>query len=197
MSDLITEIYKDGRYKSICKQIAKRKEQAEELHSTFILRLLEMKEKQKQFLQSMKQDGTLEVYCIGIINNVWHDRNRVKCYEVGSTSPLFQYTSTFEIPHTYNEEEGISPEEFFSEPTDDYDDSIDHLSIKAREIIERDCDNPQVETMYKARVFKYSYIEFDNPDQFAKKVGIPRASVRHTCYQYRHYLNEEIKKIKE
>lgn len=193
MNELVIKIYNDGRYKSVCKDIAKRKELAEELHSTFILSVLEMKPEQKTFLQTLSDSGNLEVYCIGIINRIWNNRNRVKSYEKGSTSPLFDYSSTLDIKVNYGDsEDSLSPEEFFSKPTEDYNINIDYISNEARELIERECDSPNMARMYKARVFKYSYIENANPDQFSKKVKIPRASIRATCYQFRDFLKQNL-----
>jgi hypothetical protein len=194
VSQLVTEIYLDGRYKSICKQIAKRPDKAEELHSTFILALLEMKEPQQAFLVKMKEASTLEVYCVGIINRIWNSRNRVKSYENGSTSPLFDYSSTLDITPFYGEsDESVSPDSFFA-PSEEYDLNVDYISKEARKIIDKECDSPVLADMYKARVFKYSYIVHDNPDQFAKSVKIPRASIRSTCYKFRDYLKEKLNK---
>ena len=200
MKDLIIEIYKDDRYKALCKKIAKRSELAEELHSTFILNLLESKHDN---LLKAKNEGYFEVYLIGIINRIWNSRSRVKSYETGKTSPLFEYSSTFDISHRYNSSDAadgdkecfnrIDPQEFFSKPDEPYDISIDYVSEKAKEIIEKECDHNDINRMYKARVFKYSYIVHKNPDQFAKKIDIPRASIRYTCKQFQKFLCDKLK----
>lgn len=194
VNDLITEIYKDGRYKSICKRITKNQVRAEELHSTFILSLLEMGQEQQEFLKSLKAVGNLEVYCVGIINRLWNNRNRIKTHKA-ETNPLFEYTSTFEVPITYNEDGGIDPD-FFSKPDEPYKIEIDYISKEAQQIIDAECDHPDINRMYPARVFKYSYTIYQNPDQFAKAINIPRASIRYTCYKFRDYLNSKLKCLK-
>lgn len=145
----------------------------------------------------MKDSNTLEVYCVGIINNLWSRKNRGHGYKIGTTSPLFEYTSTFDITSVYNkdDEEWQSPEEFFSKPSEEYDIRIDYLSKRANEIIERECNHNDIERYYRAKVFKYSYTVCDNPNQLSKETGIPKCSVWYTCKKFAKELKEELKKL--
>lgn len=174
-------IARDGRYKSICKGLAKKDHLTDELLSEFYLAICEMSEDD---LIKAQDGGYLEVYCVGIINNIWNVGNRLKIKKNvnGKTSPFFDYAN-------YSVESPV----FVSTQT--YDIKTDYLYLKAVEKIKEDNLSPEREKMYKSRVFHYSVNEFKNPRQFAKHSKIPYGAVFKTYKQYKEYLKEYLKKF--
>lgn len=190
--EIATQIYSDNRYKSVCRGLAKKPHLAKDLHSEFILAVLEIKDNR---LIDAKEGGYLEVFCIGIINSIWKNRNRVKSYVVGTTSPLFEFTSTLE-----------TTEDYFDAPEPNYNYKLDSFSKEVSKIISEDINSSDQDTMYNARVFYYSYnkqlpdvkednvklkIEIDNPKQYAELSKIPYPTVIKSC----NLVKEKLRKL--
>lgn len=174
--EIVEKIYKREDYKSLCKSLARKPHLAEELHSTFILELLEIKDDR---LIKAEQEGYLDTYCVGIIHHVWNKRNRVKTYIVGHTSPLFEYSSTLETTKDY-----------FHQPDEPYEFEYDYVKKEVEEIIQKDWDNPNKSKMYSARVFYYSHLKYNGPGEFSEKSGIPYMAVWQTCRRYKKVLRK-------
>ena len=178
----ITEqIARDGRYKSICKTLAKRPHLTDELYSEFLLAICEM---QTNDLESARDGGYLEVYCVGIINNIWNVGNRLKIKKNvnGKTSPFFDYSD-------YSVESPI----YINTPS--YDAKIDYLYEKAVDKIATDNLSLNRDTMYKSRVFNYSVNEFKNTKQFAESSGIPYGAASKSFRQYREMIKKYLKEL--
>lgn len=178
--EIAEKIFKDGNYKALCRSIAKKAHIAEELHSEFIMLLLETKDNR---LIEASEGGYLDVYCVGMIRHLWARRRRAKSYVIGTTSPLFEYSST------YDAERGIDKNMF----TSDYNVSYDYVSKEVMNRIREDMDSDKKDVMYKSRVFYYSHFKYKNPMRFAKKSGIPYRAVIDTYNAYKKKLNELFK----
>lgn len=173
--NLKEQIARDGRYKSICKGLAKRPHMVDELYSEFLLAVCEL---DISVLENAKEEGYLEVYCVGMINNIWNkgtNQITIKKNANGKTSPFFEY-SKFAVENPI----------FTSTPT--YDHSIDYKFKKAKEIIKNDIISPDRETMYKSRIFYYSVDVYDNPRQLSKKTGITYRAILSSFKDYKEKL---------
>lgn len=181
--EIVEEIFKTGKYKALCVTIAKKSHLAEELYSEFLKALLEIKD---SGLQDAHKGGYLDFFCVRVIKNIWGTKDRVKAYSMGTTSPLFEFTSTYEGRE----------EEMFSEPvpSEPYNIKIDYISNEVKRIIKKEFDNADKDKMYAARVFHYSYIENKNPVEFSKKSGIPYWAVIKTCDKMKKYLKKKLGK---
>lgn len=185
--EIIELIYKDDSYRGLCKKLAGKDHLAKDLHQEFALALLEINDDRliRAYTgEDNEGQSYLNVFCVGIINNIWGKRNRVKTYTVGTTSPLFEYTSTFERPN---------PDREFALSTPTYNIRADYVSTKAEELVKKDWDHPDKNEMYKARVFYYSYFQYKNPKQFSDTSGIPYSTVIKTCNHWRSKLRKMLK----
>jgi hypothetical protein len=167
------------KYKAICRTIAKREHLADDLYQEFILRLLEQSDSK---VNEAHEQGYLEWYCISIINSIWNQRNRIKTYTVGKTSPLFEYSNV------------IDTEFSFTQPTPTYDVDFDYTQERALDIIKSEYDSPNNELMYTARVFFHSNYTFKNTRKFAEKSTIGYRSLIKTCTKYKKMLIDKLKK---
>lgn len=178
MKAVLTEIISDNRYKSICRQVATSKHLADDLYQEFILSILETEQSK---LSAAKDGGYLEVFCVGVINNIWGKRNRAKSYVVGKTSPLFEYCNTIEVDDVNR----------FIKPSDGYNIRYDYVSKEIEKHIKEQMNSTDKDTMYNSRVFYYSNFTYKNPMQFSKKSKIPYQAVIATCRKYRKYLEDK------
>lgn len=180
--ELVEAIYRDKRYFSICRKLTKSQERAEDLHSEFILKLLEIKDEK---LIKAKGGGYLEIYLIETINNLWNNRDRIKSYKNGTTSPLFTYSSTSDIEV-----------EYLAEMDDEYDYESDIQLKQAEdrviEKIEQDINSSDINVMYESRVFNYSYRVFKNPRQFSDKSKIAYTTIIMSNHRYGEKLKKHI-----
>lgn len=197
-SEIINDLTKDGRFKSICKSIAKKPYLADDLYQEFFLALCEIKDDR---LVVAKTEGYLEVLCVGIINNIWGKRYRVKKREIGDTHPLHElcnshipvlfgrpkydmYDETYcgELPKGAILEERLMVEEH----------KIDFDEEKAKELIQQSMDSDDQNERFNSRVFYYSRFKYKSPLQFHKHSGIP---ARVCYYAYNNYKEQLIKKL--
>lgn len=189
-NQLAEQIFRGGKYKALCLKLTNgNKEKAEELHSEFIHSILETKDPIDQ-----RDNMFVDVFCVGIIHNIWNKRSRHKLYENGKTSPLFQYSSTYEIPVQYTDEgECRVFEEIFSKPQCDYDVSIDYTYQKVERFIEKEIEHPDPNRMYKARIFKYAVCESQNVAEFARSSKINYFAIRKAINQFKTSVQKFIK----
>ena len=184
--EYVEHIFKTEKFKGLCIQKAKHKYLADDLHSEFIEALLNSEE---AFNKAYKE-GYIDVYCVGIIHNIWGKKDRVKIHYDGKTSPLFNYSSTLEIPESEDNEVYL---EYFKEPTQEPCISYDYKYIEktATNILEREVNHPNNDRMYKARVFYYSTYVYKSPSEFSKRSGIPYMNVYMTWKRFK----EQFKKV--
>lgn len=197
---MVANIFKTSKFIPACARYAKNKVLQEELHSEFIKVLLE----QPEDTLKAYEGGYFDVHCISIINNIWGKKDRHK-RTVGQTSPLFVYSSTFEVPVSKNED-GLAEEEYFSIPQPDYDCSVDYSYLKAKDVIEKEFFHENKERMYKARVFYYSqpipfikkdekefYPTFGSPTEYSRRSGIQFTNVYMTYKRFKDFIKEKLK----
>lgn len=214
--NLIDKIVKDGRYKSICKGLVGNKRHlADDLYQESMMAILELKDDR---LFRADAEGRLEVFIVGLINNIWHNRNRAKSYGCGSTSPLMEYSSTFNIESLNGRVAGLykdtseiitndtfdsnkSIRRVISQTSLDYNPKIDQVFEATKKIVREDCHSNETKVWYPARVYNYSsndiaglnVVAFDNPRQFAKDSKIPYSSVYKTYCLYKQSLQQRLK----
>ena len=181
--EIINEIYSFGKYKSICKGLAKNPLLSEELHSEFIKEICEPINELK--LIKAKTGGYLVIYCVGIINNIWNNRHRVKCYQNGTTSPLFEFSNG-----------EISDSDFLTE-SPDYNYVLDTQYKEALKIIDKERKNPDMSKWYEANVFYQSTLVCKNQRQLALKTGITEMAISNAYRSFAKKLKNEILKIQE
>lgn len=88
--EIIQKIIQDEKYKGICKKVSNYSYLWEDLLQEF--RLIIIGPNKKESLEQAKKENYLEIYCYGIIKNLWLKRNRVKTTKTGQTNPLYQIT---------------------------------------------------------------------------------------------------------
>ncbi len=120
------------------------------------------------------------MFCVGVISNIWSNRNRVKTTDKGKTSPLFVQTI-------------VNPIEFVS--TNDFTYDYQYISKEVKTFIQKEMNDSNNNTWYKSRVFYNSYLVYKNPKQFSEDVKIPYISVIKTCNQYKEKLKKKFKNI--
>lgn len=213
--DLINIIVNDKRYKSICKSIVKRQTHlADDLYQEAMLAIIENKDDR---LMNAYNQSRLEVFIVGILNNIWNMRGRSKSYINGQTSNLMEYSSGFNI-NSLQEKLNVNSEHFEVSPFDynpivrrvinreslDYDPKADHVFMAAKEIIKKDCESNDKVVRYKARVYNYSNNNiaglevgksYKNARQFSKTIEIPYSAIHRTCSEYKSYLNKQLKHL--
>lgn len=201
---IVEKIYKSGNFRGLCVKIAKHQDLADDLYSEFLKSLLEMAPEK---LEEVSKQDYFNVFCVGIINNIWGMRDRVKTYKVGTTSPLYKYSSSFETVKTtyivssdggkkklgyeyYEEDKEVHD---VIDVTEDYDFTIDYKSKDMEDILLNEWNNENRDKMFQARVFYYSYIEHKNPKQFSKKTGIPYYVVINAINRMKETLRKKLK----
>jgi hypothetical protein len=198
-AEIAEKIFKEGKYKALCRKITSNQTLAEELHSEFILQILEDGDRM------LDEAKNFDFYCVGVIHNIWGKKDRYRITK-GETSPLFQYSSTIDVKVKYNSEElDCSPEEYFSKPEPDYNIEFDYHIEKAKEIIKEDFFSSDINQLYKARTYYYSQpVEFikngqgesykvsGNKKQYSKLSKISYGNVVMTCKRYAEELKKKI-----
>jgi hypothetical protein len=188
-TEVINTIIHDDRYKSVCKRTAKKPHLSDDLYQEFILSVLEIKDDR---LIRAKQGNYLEVFCISIINNIWSNRHRVRM-TIGKTNPLYEYSNSVDVSENlFTKDESLN-----------YD--IDFLCTKVHKQIAKDITSSDIDTVFRSRVFYYSYsqmlpelagvkvkIPIKNPRQYSEKVKIPYINIIKICNAYKHKLKKLI-----
>lgn len=180
---------------SICKQIAKRPHLADDLYQEFFLSLLEIKDER---LVEAYNGGYLEVLCVGIINNIWGKRDRVKTYVNGRTSPLYETRGVLIINGKESEDSdydnwgGFILAERLVDETPEYDFKRDIDETILHHIIDKYKESVNQDERFISRVFWYSKFKYKNVGQFAKESGIPRGVCYAAYKRFKQKIKEEI-----
>lgn len=182
INEYVEAIFREGRFKNLCKKIAKDPEKAEELHSEFIFKLLNEGDEILETAQN------IDNYCVAIIYNIWKDKDKIKI-TTGKTSPLFQYSSTLDVDVSYNFE-GENDFEYF-EP---YNEEIDYKYELVNKIIEREKESPNIKRMYQATIYQEAHKEHRGIKKFSENIKIPYFSVRKTIKEFKEILKTELEK---
>lgn len=120
--------------------------------------MLEIKDER---LVDAEREKYLDVFCVGIIRNIWGRRFDFKRYEKGKTSPLFDFVNvSVEIQDEQDDSES-------------YDPSREYKDVELHEFIERHKESGDENDRFRARVFYYSKFKFKNVRQFSKATQIP------------------------
>lgn len=207
---LIEIIAKDKSYLPLCQRIVKRSYSrdciAEDLYQETMLAVCSVQDNR---LINAYNDGYLQVFVVGIINNIWNKRKAIKYHIDGSTSPLFDYSSTIESDWSFHDKDNnklnLFDRRFISDISLDYNPDIDMLFTATKKIIKADCNSEKMCIRYKARVYNHSNNNianldctesFNNSRQFAKYIGINYPAIRKTCNQYLKILTDKLTKLK-
>lgn len=201
-SEIIEKLSRDGRFKSICKKIAKKPDMADELYQEFFLAICETADSR---LVEADTGGFLEVLCVGIINNIWGKRHRVKTYEKGSTHPLHEicnYTACIVREDNLDERDGRKHYRVFEQHLPggeefDLDKAMKHERARdfVRELIEVNKESDDQSQRFRARVCEYSNLVYKNPRQFSRISGIPYRVCREANNQFKQYIIKQINDI--
>jgi hypothetical protein len=156
---------------------------ADELYQEFFLSLCEINDNR---LVEAKAGGYLEVLCVGVINNIWGKRFRVKTYANGSTNPLYDMSCNMiqivqvDVSEDFDSRLArgarVMPE--MAIPSHDtYDHDKDRRTQRAteqvKELIELAKNSENETERFRARVFDYSRSIYKNTRQFSKASKIP------------------------
>lgn len=178
---------------AICIKTARLQDRADDLYQEFFLALCEIKDNR---LIEAYEGNYLPYFCYGIICNLWSNKDRVKRYENGRTSPL-HYISDINL--TFSQSQNISddlheydfnPFESLSSDDEEYNHDIDELNEKALKQVEQDRQSEDRDIHFRANVFYYSYFKNKNPREFHKKTGIPYHVVLESYNKYKERLNQ-------
>lgn len=191
----------DRRFNSICNKVARKPHLAEDLYQEFFLSLCEIKDER---LVKAKVEGYLEVLCVGIINNIWGKRYRVKTYENGTTSPMYELVEAHKpienliLPdHLDHLHKGHVLEEHLEHTNEEYDEALDISNEKTMEqikkIVEQKMDSSDISERFRARVWFYSNFKYKNPRQFSICAKIPYRVSREAHHAFRESLKKELK----
>lgn len=108
---------------------------------------------------------------MGVINNIWGKRYRVKMRDVGQTNPLHEHCNTMlTISH---EEEEKKENILESRLVDDSDLYKENDPEEVKKALEKSMNSADPSERFRARVFYYSIFKYKNPRQFAINSGIP------------------------
>jgi DNA-directed RNA polymerase specialized sigma24 family protein len=184
---IIEELAKQPKYKSICIKIAVRQDLADDLYQEFFLSLLNIKDDRLTLAYEGKY---LEVFCYGIIHNIWSMRGRCKKYENGSTSPLYNATDNIYNLDMFEDIEVLD----HLDPHTALE-LLEEADISKEDIIkqvEKDKTSTDRTTMFRAHVFYQSMFNFKNPRKFAEVSNIPYRVVLHSFNEYKSHLNKQL-----
>ena len=180
------ELAETRQFYPLCKKYAKRDWKADELHQMFLLKLCEIKQSE---LHEAKEGGYLDWFCFDVIRQIWCNKDRVKCYEKGSTSDLYEFTGNIEVK-----------EEGYIEEAPEYLDNRGALNV-----IQEDINSNDIYLNFKARVFAYSIgMRIDNgvvsfggkfrsQRAFTKETGIPNTTAHKAFNDYKQHLRSKLK----
>lgn len=140
-------------------------------------------------------EGRLEIFIVGMINNIWGKRGRFKQHEDGSTSPLMVYSNTYNIESEERKQ--------INQMSLDYNHKADSIWDATKTILKNECESNDMKIRYPARVYNYSNNNiaglnikaFSNARQFAESSGIPYSAVWKTCNEYKKDLKDKLKNI--
>lgn len=153
----------------------------------------------------------MEVLCVGIINNIWGKRGRVKTYENGSTSPLYEicnWTKTIVNQDGVNEQgneientnSAMQIRENRIAAHDPPDTTKLIMSDRAQEfvqdLIDRAKESENESDRFKARVFEYSTFTYKDPRKFSKASGIPYYVCWKATSDFKKLLQQRINDIR-
>ena len=170
-------IFREGSYKDLCKKLAG--DLADDLHSEFIEAIL----KGGEGLDSAQREGYLNVYCVGIIHNIWGKRGRHRQQGNSETSPLFVYSSTLDL---------TAPIDYYIK-SEDYNYDYDYKYTKASEILESEKNHEDPLRMYQASVFYYSNYKYKSMSEFSKESGISYKNIVLSCKEFKNRLKKKLK----
>lgn len=146
-----------------------------------------------------KNGGYLEVYCVGIINNIWKKRGRVKTYKNGSTSPLYEgnYIPILNKEEDDNEaqikdEKHYLSEEVIPDESVEYDISRDIDEVLLHNLIDKYKESNDINDRFASRVFYYSKFKYKNVRQFAINSRIPYGVCLRAFESFKEKVKEEM-----
>lgn len=172
-SEVVEIIYNDNSFRGLCKNIAKREMIAQELHSEFILELLETKDNR---LVDAYNDGSIKFLCVYIIKAIWSKRGKVKTTNGGKTNPLHEVCNYGLSIEDHNDIEA-EPEEIEVSRTVFQQNKHKVTVEKIKEIIENERQSENSSDRFKASVYYHSTFTFKNPKQFHYHSKIPYQGV--------------------
>lgn len=182
---------------AICKQIAKRPHLADDLYQEFFLSLCEIKDDR---LSNASDGGYLEVFCYGIISNIWGKRHRVKSYKTGSTSPLYELHNNAKrilrddgewMDVSKRSRESAIREDHLSDNRE-YDFNRDINEAMLHHIIEKYKESPKIDDRFRSRVFYYSRFKYKSVREFADASGIPHRTCARAFKSFKQTIKEEL-----
>lgn len=153
---------------------------ADELYQEFFLALCETTDNR---LIEAHAGGWLEVLCVGIINNIWGKRGRVKTYVNGQTSPLYEL-GNWTTHIKYEERDWQGEDKYPNEVVEshipggeefDFDKAMrqEKARTQIKEMIEQAKESNNKDERFRARVFEYSTFTYKDPRKFSKASNIP------------------------
>lgn len=196
-SEIIESLSKDNRFKSICKKTAKKPHLADDLYQEFFLSLLEIKDDR---LIEAKERGYLEVLCVSIISHIWGKRYRVKTYQKGSTSTLYEMCNFHKHIGVEERSDGKGnenrthevSEEHIPSTEDEYDFDRDLNEILLHHVIDSYKESKNETERFEARVFYYSRFKYKNPKQFSIASEIPYLVCLRAYKRFKTKIKEEL-----
>ncbi len=144
----------------------------------------------------------LEVLCVGVINNIWGKRNRVKTYKNGKTSPLYELAEfhrvivnepswdLFDTDRRPNE--SVIRAEHLPDEGKDYDFNRDIDETLLLHIIERHKESRVQDERFISRVFYHSRFTYKNVRTFAKESGLPYGVCCSAFNRFKKIIKEEL-----
>lgn len=148
--------------------------------------------------------GYLSLFCYGIIQNIWSNRNRIKRYKKGKTSNFHYLCDSFKQldRSTKNPESLEDLDEMAFQHEDSYFDRIEsdsysgynsELDIAEQKMLKQindDMNSPDRDLHFRANIFYYSNYKYKNPRAFHKHTGIPYRVVRESFNIYKERLQK-------
>lgn len=134
-------------------------------------------------LINAKENGFLELFCYGIISNIWSIRGRVKTYKTGKTSPLYEmcnHVSEIKNDICMDTAEPLTITEWDYMPTEFID-----------AVIEKYKEGEDVSNRFRSRVFYYSEFKYKSILVFSKRSGIPYETCRKAYNKFKEIIKHE------
>ena len=145
-----------------------------------------------------KNGGYLEVYCVGIINNIWKKRGRVKTYRNGTTSSLYEgnyipiLNQSSEDVQSKKQNKHYISEEVIPDDSIEYDVNRDIDEVLLHHIINKYKESEDINERFASRVFYYSKFKYKNVRQFAVNSRIPYGVCLRAFESFKEKVKEEI-----
>jgi hypothetical protein len=197
---IIERLSKDGRFKTICRKLARKDYLADDLYQEFFLALCEVKDNR---LVEAYENKYLEVLCVGIINNIWGKRNRVKTYSNGKTSPLYELTGAMwsfdfdPVEAKTGVESGKHEgnfknhhEKMLEDKSVSYDTSKDEFLQEVRSLVGKSMNSDNENERFISRVFHYSAFKFKDIKEFSRQSKIPYGVCRRAYKEFKTKVEE-------